>query len=51
MMAKSRVSLWVRLTLFLIVCALAALPATAQVAKQGNDVLLSLIHISEPTRH
>src|SRR5947199_10208840 len=47
MMAKSRVSLWVRLTLFLIVCALAALPATAQVAKQGNDVLSSLAFVHE----
>jgi hypothetical protein len=46
-MAKSRVSLWVRLTLFLIVCALAALPATAQVAKQGNDVLSSLAFVHE----
>jgi hypothetical protein len=47
MMAKSRVSLWVRLTLFLIVCALAALPATAQVAKQSNDVLSSLAFVHE----
>jgi len=47
MMAKSRVSLWVRLTLFVIVCALAALPATAQVAKQGNDVLSSLAFVHE----
>src|SRR3954447_9247399 len=47
MMAKSRVSLWVRLTLFIIVCALAALPATAQVAKQGNDVLSSLAFVHE----
>jgi hypothetical protein len=47
MMAKSHVSLWVRLTLFVIVCALAALPATAQVAKQGNDVLSSLAFVHE----
>ncbi|HEY3568118.1 MAG TPA: hypothetical protein VGP73_09320 [Thermoanaerobaculia bacterium] len=46
-MAKSRVSLWVRLTLFLVVCALAALPVTAQVAKQGNDVLSSLAFVHE----
>ncbi len=47
MMAKSRVSLWVRLTLSIIVCALAALPATAQVAKQGNDVFSSLAFVHE----
>ncbi len=47
MMAKSRVSLWVRLTLFLVVCALAALPVMGQVAKQGNDVLSSLAFVHE----
>ena len=41
-MARSRVSLSVRLTLFLLLSALVAIPATAQVAKQGNDVLSSL---------
>jgi hypothetical protein len=47
MMAKSRVSLWVRLTLLFIVGAVAALPATAQVAKQGNDVLSSLAFVHQ----
>ena len=54
MMAKSRL-LSVRLTLFLVLCALVALPAIGQVAKQsGNDVLSSLafvhqkLQVSEP---
>ena len=47
MMAKSRVSLSVRLTLFVVVCALVAIPAMAQVAKQGNDVLSSLAFVHE----
>ncbi|MBW8874261.1 MAG: hypothetical protein JF614_04805 [Acidobacteria bacterium] len=42
MMAKSRVPLSVRLTLFLLLSVVVAIPATAQVAKQGNDVLSSL---------
>jgi fibronectin type 3 domain-containing protein len=46
MMAKSRVSLSVRLTLFAL-CALLALPAMGQVAKQGNDVLSSLAFVHE----
>ncbi len=46
MMAKSRVSLSVRLTLF-VLCALLALPAIGQVAKQGNDVLSSLAFVHE----
>ena len=46
-MAKSRL-LSVRLTLFLVLCALVALPAIGQVAKQsGNDVLSSLAFVHE----
>ncbi|HEX4497342.1 MAG TPA: hypothetical protein VIE43_16835, partial [Thermoanaerobaculia bacterium] len=47
MMAKSRVSLSVRLTLFLVLCALVAIPAMAQVAKQGNDSLSNLAFVHE----
>jgi len=50
MMAKSHVSLSVRLTLFLVLCALAALPVMGQVAKQGNDVLSSLAFVHEKLR-
>ena len=47
MMAKSRL-LSVRLTLFLVLCALVALPAIGQVAKpSGNDVLSSLAFVHE----
>src|SRR5436305_11392489 len=42
MMAKSHVPLSARLTLFLLLSVVVAIPATAQVAKQGNDVLSSL---------
>ncbi len=47
MMAKSCVSLSVRLTLVLVLCALVALPAMGQVAKQSNDVLSSLAFVHE----
>jgi fibronectin type 3 domain-containing protein len=47
MMAKSRVSLSVRLTLFLVLCALVAIPAMAQVAKQSNDSLSNLAFVHE----
>ena len=47
MMAKSHVPLSARLTLFLLLSALVAIPATAQVAKQGNDVLSSLAFVHE----
>jgi hypothetical protein len=47
MMAKSRVSLSVRLTLFLVLCALVAFPALGQVAKKSNDVLSSLAFVHE----
>lgn len=50
MMAKSRVSLLGRLTLFLLLCALFAGPGLAQVAKQGNDVLTSLQFVHEKLR-
>jgi trimeric autotransporter adhesin len=47
MMAKSHL-LSVRLTLFLVLCALVALPAIGQVAKQsGTDVLSSLAFVHE----
>jgi hypothetical protein len=47
MMAKSRL-LSARFTLFLVLCALVALPAIGQVAKQsGNDVLSSLAFVHE----
>lgn len=47
MMAKSRL-LSARLTLFLVLCALVALPAMGQVAKQsGNDVLSSLAFVHQ----
>ena len=41
-MAKSRLSLVAGLTLSLVLSVLLAVPAVAQVAKQGNDVLSSL---------
>jgi hypothetical protein len=47
MMAKSRVSLLVCLTLLVLLSALVAAPAMAQVAKQGNDVLSSLAFVHE----
>jgi hypothetical protein len=47
MMAKSRVSLSVCLTLLVLLSALVAAPAMAQVAKQGNDVLSSLAFVHE----
>jgi hypothetical protein len=47
MMAKSRVSLMVCLTLLVLLSALVAAPAMAQVAKQGNDVLSSLAFVHE----
>ena len=47
MMAKSRVSLLVCLTLLMLLSALVAAPAMAQVAKQGNDVLSSLAFVHE----
>ena len=42
MMAKSRLSLVAGLTLSMVLSVLLAVPAKAQVAKQGNDVLSSL---------
>ena len=50
MMAKSRVSLLGRLTLFLLLGALLAGPGMAQVAKQGNDVLSSLQFVHDKLR-
>ena len=50
MMAKSRVSLSVCLTLLVLLSALVAAPAMAQVAKQGNDVLSSLAFVHEKLR-
>jgi hypothetical protein len=47
MMAKSRVSLSVRLTLFLVLCALVAIPAMGQVAKQSNDSLSNLVFVHD----
>jgi hypothetical protein len=47
MMAKSRVSLLGRLTLFLLLTALFVAPGFAQVAKQSNDVLTSLQFVHE----
>ena len=37
----------VRLTLFLVLCALVAIPAMAQVAKQSNDSLSNLVFVHE----
>jgi hypothetical protein len=50
MMAKSRVSLLGRFTLFLLLCALFAGPGVAQVAKQSNDVLTSLQFVHDKLR-
>jgi trimeric autotransporter adhesin len=47
MMAKSHVSLSVRLTLLLVLSVLLAVPGFAQVAKQSNDVLSSLAFVHE----
>ncbi len=47
MMARSNVSLWVRLTQSVLVSALLVAPAVAQVARQGNDVLSSLAFVHE----
>jgi hypothetical protein len=47
MMAKSNVSLLVRLTQSVLVSALLVAPAVAQVAKQSNDVLSSLAFVHD----
>jgi trimeric autotransporter adhesin len=47
MMAKSRLSPQVCLTLLLLLSLLVAIPATAQVAKQGNDVLSSMAFVHD----
>ncbi len=47
MMAKPHLSPWVRLTLSVLALALLAAPASAQVAKPGNDVLSSLVFVHD----
>ncbi|HEX4962143.1 MAG TPA: fibronectin type III domain-containing protein [Thermoanaerobaculia bacterium] len=46
-MAKPGVSVSMRLALLLLLSALVAVPATAQVAKQGNDVLSSMAFVHD----
>src|SRR5262249_24399941 len=47
MKAQSRLSPKVCLTLLLLLSLFAALPASAQVAKQGNDVLSSMVFVHD----